>query len=295
MKFMKQFLLIAILLLASGSALSQENNQTPHAAYALCTEHIEKDPHKAYEYCSDYLNKYPDDNPKLIEFAGRFVTAYQRISQYGQSVPLNQFAELTPEWAVYRPALLATIPVEDSRDAKYPILIKRAYGSPGEEKLLAKAEAVYQNPETSTLRLLKDWGRFADKNAASPAGEPKWWSGEVDTILGADVVTTEAVIYYYNISQELRNKNGILKANTFTFFSSSLKYEASIKQVDAYERAGKSFTNVYVANMTLTWAQVCGGLCGFGFTRNKIVVLSPSGEIVGMFLDDPVNRRSWVS
>lgn len=151
MKFMKQFLIIAILFLASGSALSQENNQRPLAAYARCAEHIEKDPHKAYEYCSDYLNK------------------------------------------------------------------------------------------------------------------------------------------------ELRNNNGILKANTFTFLSSSLKYEASIKKVDAYERAGKSFTNVYVANMTLTWAQVCGGLCGFGFTRNKIVVLSLSGEIVGMFLDDPVNRRSWVS
>ena len=292
---MKQFLIIATLLLASGSALAQENIQAQRAAYNLCTEQIGKDPHQAYEYCSDYLNKYPHDDPKLIEFAGRFVTAYKKISQYRQSVPLSSFAELTPGWAVYRPALTATIPSEDSRDAKYPILIKREFDSPEEEKLLAKAESVYQNPETSELRLLKDWGRFGDKNAVIPEGEPKWWTGEVDTILGADLVTTEAVLYYYNVSQALRNKNGILKENTFTFMRSSLKYEASIKQMDAYERAGQSFTNVYVANMTLTWAQVCGGLCGFGFTRNKIVVMSRSGEILGMFLDDPVNRRSWVS
>jgi len=292
---MKYFLIVATLLLAGGSVLAQQNNQTPRAAYVLCTEHIQNDPQKAYEYCSDYLNKYPDDDPKLIEYAGRFVTAYKRISQYRESLPLSQFAELTPGWAVYLPALSATIPSENSPDAKHPILIKREYGSPEEERLLVKAEAVYQNPQTSAGRMLRDWGRLADKNAAIPDGEPRWWSGEVDTILAADLVTTEAVLYYYNISQALRNNNGILKPNTFTFFSSSLKYVASIKKLDTYERAGKSFTDVYVANMTLTWAQVCGGLCGFGFTRNKIVVFSPSGEVLGMFLDDPVNSSSWVS
>ncbi|HYV11106.1 MAG TPA: hypothetical protein VE980_09440 [Pyrinomonadaceae bacterium] len=36
-------------------------------------------------------------------------------------------------------------------------------------------------------------------------------------------------------------------------------------------------------------------LCGYGFTRNKIVVMSPSGEILEIFLDDPVNRSSWIS
>ena len=39
----------------------------------------------------------------------------------------------------------------------------------------------------------------------------------------------------------------------------------------------------------------CGSLCGSGFTRNKIVVMSPSGEILEMFLDDPVNRTFWMS
>ena len=47
--------------------------------------------------------------------------------------------------------------------------------------------------------------------------------------------------------------------------------------------------------MTLTWGQFCGRLCAFGFTRNKIVVMSPSGEILEMFLDDPLNRMSWIN
>ena len=47
--------------------------------------------------------------------------------------------------------------------------------------------------------------------------------------------------------------------------------------------------------MTLSWGQTCGGLCGAGFTRNKIVVMKPDGEILYVFLDDPENNKSWVS
>ena len=36
-------------------------------------------------------------------------------------------------------------------------------------------------------------------------------------------------------------------------------------------------------------------LCGSGFTRNKVVVMSPKGEILEMFLDDPVNNSSWIA
>jgi hypothetical protein len=212
-----------------------------------------------------------------------------------KSVPMNYFTEITKSWAVYSPGLLVTIPSEDSRDAKYPILINREYGSADEEKLLAKAEALYKNPQIVEPELLRQWRYIANKSVVFPAGEPKWWTGTVETILATELVTTEAVIYYYNISHALRNKEGKLEENSFNFLSSSLKYEASIKKMALYERAGRSFNDVYVANMTLTWAQVCGNLCGSGFTRNKIVIMSPSGEILEMFLDDPVNSSSWIS
>lgn len=290
---MKYFLMCAILLFTSGLTLAQEDVKAKHAAYYRCMNHIETDPHKAFEYCSDYLNKYPNDDKRLTDFAGKFVIAYTKISQYVKSVPMKHFTEITTDWAVYSPGLLATISSEDSRDAKYPIFIKREYGSPDEERLLAKAESLYKNPQPIELEFLRQW-RYIAPDAVFPDGEPKWWAGRSD-ILATELVTTEAVLYYYNISHALRSNEGKLKENSFKFLSSSLKYEASIKKMDVYERAGTSFRNVYVANMTLTWAQVCGSLCGSGFTRNKIVVMSPSGEILEMFLDDPVNRRSWIS
>lgn len=292
---MKYFLMAAILFFVSESTPAQEDVNGKHTAYNLCVENTKKDPHKAYEYCSDYLSKYPNDDYRLRDFAGRFIIAHKKVSQYVKSVPATNFVEKTTRWAVYNPGLLAAIPTEESRHAKHLIVIKREYGTFGEEKLLAKAEALYKNPDTVEADLLKNWGYLADNYVVLPDGEPKWWTGTVDTILGTDLVTTEAVLYYYNISQAFRKKEGKLKENSFTFVSSGLQYTASIKKMDVYERAGRSFTNVYVANMTLTWSQVCGGLCGHGFTRNKIVVMSPSGEILEMFLDDPVNRSSWVS
>ncbi len=84
---MKHFLMAAILLSTCGSIFAQEDVNAKHAAYSRCADNIEKDPHKAYEYCSDYLNKYPNDDQRLIDFAGKFVTAHQKISQYVKSVP----------------------------------------------------------------------------------------------------------------------------------------------------------------------------------------------------------------
>jgi hypothetical protein len=292
---MKYFLIAAILLCVSGPVVAQEDIQAKHAVYALCFENIEKDPRKAYEYCTDYLNKYPNDNKWQTNFVGRFITAHKKISQYVTSVPAHYFTEKTARWAVYSPGLLATIPTENTRASKYSILIKREYGSPDEEKLLAKAESLYKNPDRVDLELLKQWNYNAEPYVILPDGEPKWWTNEVNGILSTELVSTNAVLYYYNISQTLRSNDGKLNEKSFKFLSSNLKYEASIKKWDLYERAGKSFNNVYVANMTMTWGEMCGSLCGYGFTRNKIVVMSLSGEILEMFLDDPANSRSWIS
>ena len=61
--------------------LAQEDVKAKHAAYYRCIDNIETDPHKAYGYCSDYLNKYPNDDKRLTEFAGKFVTAYYAREQ----------------------------------------------------------------------------------------------------------------------------------------------------------------------------------------------------------------------
>ena len=35
----------------------------------------------------------------------------------------------------------------------------------------------------------------------------------------------------------------------------------------------------------LAWAFVCGGLCGMGFARNKLVELDGEGNVIAMYRD----------
>lgn len=292
---MKRLLISVLLLIPVYPVSAQEDVKAKHAAYYLCIDNIEKDPDKAYGYCADYLKKYPDDDKRLTEFAGMFVTAYEKVDRYSRSVPAGDFTEVTPNWAVYKPGLSRFISNTNDEKGQYKIFISRQYGSPDEEKLLNKAESLYKNPQAARAEFLKTWRHMSQEHVSLPDGAPKWWVGAFDTILQAELVTGEAVLFYYNTAMLLRNNGGKIKENSFVFGYANLKYEASIKKMDVFTRSGKTFNNVYVANMTLTWGQVCGGLCGAGFTRNKIVVLGLKGEILEMFLDDPVNNSHWVS
>jgi hypothetical protein len=295
----------AIFLLASNYSVYTQQRETAagikakHAAYFLCTNTMNEEPQKALEYCSAYLKKYPNDDARLVEFAGNFVKRYSvsndKISSYLKSVSPDFFIGGSDSWAIYKPDLAKNIPFASEKDDNYKIEIAREYNSPAEEELLNKAEAVYKSPKEIKKDLYKNWIYLAQAQVDLPKGEPKWWMGFADTILQTEVVTSSAVIYYYNLSQNFRATKGRIKGNDFTFQRTDLKYDSSIKKLAKYTHAGKTFSNVYVADITMTWGQVCGGLCGYGWTRNKIVILNHKGDVLEMFLDADVNHQMWVS
>jgi hypothetical protein len=294
MKF-PAFLLSLIVLSVTLSVAGQEDVEAKHAAYYRCINNIEVAPYEAYARCTEYLKAYPKDDPRLVDFAGMFVKAFDNITAYLKSVPRESFTDISPEWAVYLPDLQKTLPPINDPEGKYTIIIHRDFKSAKEQDLLRKAEAVYPNPEKTEQELFKNWRNMSDARAVPPLGGPRWGEGGNDSIPTTTVVTTSAVLYYYNTSLSMRKNSGKIPDNGFTFINSNLKYDAVIKRNDIFERGGKEFENVYIANMTLTWGQMCGSLCGAGFTRNKIVVLNEKGDILGLFLDDPVKGSHWVS
>jgi len=100
-----------ILFLTVVSAFGQEEDvEAKHAAYYRCIDNIEVAPYEAYARCSEYLKKYPNDDPRLVEFAGMFVKAFDNISAYIRSVPRESFTDVTSEGAVYLPELQKTLP-----------------------------------------------------------------------------------------------------------------------------------------------------------------------------------------
>lgn len=285
-------LLAVLVLLAAPLCAQKEDVKAKHAAYYLCINTIEKNPHQAKEYCSAYLKKYPNDDARLVEFVKKWISAYGKISTY---LKIFRDSENAARWMVYKPDLKKKIPIVSQEDSFHKVKISREFAASKEEKLLRKAEAVYPSFETISRDLFRGWRYLSEPQASLPSGEPKWWTGSFDTILSAQTVTTGAVIYYYDISRKLKENNHKIKENSFTFYRTELKYRSSIKKTGKYERSGKTFSNVYVADMNLTWGQVCGGLCGHGFTRNKVVVLDEDGAILDLFLDAAVNFTHWVS
>ena len=296
MKKSVDFLFLLFLAFTHYAVSAQEDIKAKHNAYFLCINNMEKEPReKAYQLCTEYLRNYPDDDKRLTEFARKWITAYEKISIYLNSVQMPIAFDNSTNWIVYEPDLEKKIINMTAKDDSHKIEITRQFNSSDENAFLKKAEAVYPNSEKISQDLFANWRYFAQPEANLPNGEAKWWAGYSDTILSTEIVTTSAVLYYQNLSKQLQKSNNKVKENSFVFSSTELKYLASIKKLKNYERGGKVFNNIYLADMTLTWSQICGGLCGHGFTRNKAVVLDEKGNVLEMFLDAPANRGSWVS
>lgn len=293
---MKNLLVTIVLALsAAGLTLAQEEDvKAKHEAYYRCINNIEADPHKAYGFCSEYLKTYPNDDRRLTEFAGLFVRAYDKIAVYMKSSREGGFVDKTPKWAVYKPDRRLITMTGTDTEGQFTFTVTRKF-SPEDEQLLDKAESLYKNPETVETDLLGRWRDIGNSYFVLPADEPFWWSISSDGILSTEVVTGEAVRYYLRTIALLKINDGRVKDGSTQYISASLKYESSIEKRQYFERSGKTFTNVYVANMILTWRQVCGMRCGRGFTRNKLIVMNEKGEILEMFLDDKVNNMGWVS
>jgi hypothetical protein len=285
----------AIAVLSHGiSGQSAEDIPAKHASYFRCINNIEAEPVRAYQFCTSYLKTYPNDDQRLTEFAGRFVSAYEKIDRYLRSISEADFIDGN-DWSVFKPDLSEVIPVISETDDAHKIEISRLYNSPEEERLLSRAEAVYRPRKPLNIELFKQWKYIGEPGFQFPDGEPRWWSGKPDGILATEIVTVRAVRYYIDVSRRMRSERDELKEAGFRYSSSGLKYVASIDRLPRYEHGGKTFSDVYVATMTLAWGEVCGSLCGSGFTRKKVVVLDKSGEILALFLDDPENGRSWIS
>src|ERR1700755_1509717 len=120
-------LLSLIVLAVTLSVAVQEDVEAKHAAYYRCINNIEVAPYEAYARCTEYLKAYPNDDPRLVEFAGMFVKAFEKISQYLRSVPRESFTDISSEWAVYLPDLQKTLPEINDPESKYKIVIRRDF------------------------------------------------------------------------------------------------------------------------------------------------------------------------
>jgi len=286
MKFVTQML---IMLVAGGGVLSQDNLKARNEAFVRCNE-VMRDREARYKLCEDYLEKYPDDDDQHRETAGKFVRAYERVMSYEKTLQI--FALSQPKvWFIYEPDLKIELPNVDASQGSYKIKIDRSFKNAAEEAMLKKAEAVY-GPQFGYIDAMRvspeSWAdSLPDENA------PLWGSPGNDNVQVTEVITASGIKYYYDLSISSREHRQF--RNVFLMSNTGLKYSASLKHYDEWEHAYTKYRDVYVADLNLEWSSSCGGLCGVGFTRNKLVVFDKKGEVVEMYLDAGVNRSMWES
>lgn len=267
----------------------EQDKATPkNDPYSVCIAKIRSAPQDAYDPCRQYIEQSSSDDPKRIQWVKNWVIQYEKKRPYAQFLQ-NLTTDQKAAWIVYEPDIAIELPQTSEDEGQYKIQIARSFADRREEAMLRKAEAVYPGPDKMVHDLFRSyWANESPREMA-----PLWGVLGNDNIESTTTVTARAVRYYYDLSLAER-KNPTLPTG-FTAMSSSLKYEAAIKYFNQYSHGEETFNRVYVADLTLEWAFVCGGLCGMGFTRNKVVVLDSEGDVTAMFLDAPVNSVSWVS
>jgi hypothetical protein len=267
--------------------------------YQRCTTSIKNAPQDAYEPCRQYLEQVPQDDPNHIECVKKWIADYEKALPYVQFLQGLTTNEKGP-WLIYKPDMTIQLPPTSEKEGPYKIEISRSFANSNQEAMLRKAEAVYSSPSdmvAHVFRSLDDWEPDGQGNERTREMAPLWGMRGNDEIQSTQIVTARAVRYYYDLTLAVRQNPHL--PSGFEALNTDLKYTASIKHVDHYshkhDHNEDNFDNVYVADLTLKWGFGCGGLCGMGFTRNKVVVLNDKGEVIAMYLDAPENYSSWVS
>jgi hypothetical protein len=282
--------LLCFVIAPVGSS-TQDRAVSGNDRYDVCVAKIQSaPPQDAYNSCTEYLEQSPSDHREHVRRVKTWVMLYKEIRpymQFLQSLTLDEKAR----WLLYEPDMAVELPQTSETEGPYTIQIARSFANLTEEALLRKAEAVYPGPNEMIRDALGSSGGRVDELLREMA--PIWGEPGNDNIELTNVVTARAVRYYYDLTLAARKEPRL--PTGVTALGTALNYKAAIKYLDRYSHGKDAFDSVYVADLTLQWGFTCGGLCGMGFTRNKLVVLDGHGNVVAMYLDAPVNSESWVS
>ena len=160
----------------------------------------------------------------------------------------------------------------ESTDKKQAAMILAA------EKTLPSKEAVRQ--ALSTLDRNDPLGLAKPKETN---GDTDWWYKQALGIRIPCAITKDAVKYY----SDLVEKYGKQGFKRFIEPSSRLDYHSTIMFHKEFTLDGKSFKNVHVVTLKLTFSQnfAATGTEGMHFEKKRIVVLDNDGKVLQVFGD----------
>jgi hypothetical protein len=185
-------------------------------------------------------------------------------------------------WVAFSgPATAAMLPDSKPKEwpanpAKHQVVIQREAADKKQSAMIAAAEAA---------PVPKEALRKAAGEGAAPAGDKVWWYQEQLGIRIPYALTGDAVAYY----AELVGKYGKQAFNRYIEPSSSLNYQAGVKFHKEFKLDDKSFKDVHVVTLKLTFDQnfAASQTEGMHFQKERVVVLDAEGKVLHISGDGP--------
>ena len=168
----------------------------------------------------------------------------------------------------------------DTASRAYVATVHREFRNPLEERLLGVAEGIY--PPAKAVVSVAD--NHAERSKLLRE-ERLWWFGDFDGVRLPFAVTMDAVHYYLKLTQTF-GRGDRTPPHQIPMIASKFSYTATVSPGPRnYTRGGRTFRDVYVVEMKLSWWDYCGSLCACGFDLDRTVLFLPDGTLVCVFGD----------
>ena len=174
--------------------------------------------------------------------------------------------------------------------AKHQVVIRREAADKQQSAMIAAAEAAQPSKEklreAAEARDRNDpLGLSQPKGKKAPVGDNVWWYKEQLGIRIPCAITGDAVAYY----SDLVGKYGKQVLKRYLEPSSRLNYRAGVKFHKEFKLGDKTFNDVHVVTLKLTFDQsfAATGTEGMHFEKERVVVLDAEGKVLHISGDGP--------
>jgi hypothetical protein len=165
-------------------------------------------------------------------------------------------------------------------DGSYVIEIARTFEDGEQACLIGEAEAVW--PERQEI--LDLIGDETKQQHAGVTDEPLWWFRTFDGVRIPYAITGAALPYYLGVIEAFM-AGDFSPAGGIVMKKTTLKYSAEVEHLESFSHEGRTFQDVDVVSLSLSWSQYCGGECAMGFGKERVVVFGPDGGVLAVFGD----------
>src|SRR5262245_4350321 len=177
----------------------------------------------------------------------------------------------------------------EAKDGEFTYSVIRGAPDSTAAHLLRIAEATYP-PRDLLVRIAAARGYEVGSDSART---PLWWCSGIGVSRIPYAITAGALNHYLELTDRFRRKV-FLGAGTRPLFWSELTYRATISFRDTFVLEGQTYSGAYVADLKLLWSYDDGTFVP-STEAHRVVVLAPSGEVLGVVGDGRAVERVRIS